>query len=129
MKNEHVLPQTEVPEELRLEIYKEALRLIETDNEILGTHWDYGLCLLLPCILWDLDSFTSRGPKGKGWNYRDTTTMFPEIEPIVCELVEVSYLGIHYSDLLEKKKKMRMKGLKTIIEELSSRINNNKNEN
>jgi hypothetical protein len=51
MKNKHILPNTEVPIELRKEVYREALRIIEKDKK----HNRYGLCLLLPKLLYGLD--------------------------------------------------------------------------
>jgi hypothetical protein len=75
MKNEHILPNTEVPIELRKEVYKEALRIIEETKEE-----KYGLCLLLPKILWGLniDEFIE-DQTNKSYKLLTTTNMFPEL--------------------------------------------------
>lgn len=80
MKNENISPGEEVPVEIRIEIYKEAIKLIETGEPIaeLST---FCLCLTLPCILWELDSFLSVAPNGEPYDSNDAPNMFPELTP------------------------------------------------
>lgn len=71
MKNINIKPATEVPIELRKEIYKEAIEYLKTDQ-------NQGLCLLLPMLLWDIH-YLSDAPNGETWNHRDTPILFPEL--------------------------------------------------
>jgi len=48
MKNEHILPNTEVPIELRKEVYKEALEYYSVNEAFQCS----GLCLVLPILLY-----------------------------------------------------------------------------
>lgn len=62
----------EIPVEIRLEVYKEALEDM--------THiWNYGLCIGLPMILWGLKRYTEPQPDGKLWNFGKTGYAFPEL--------------------------------------------------
>jgi len=76
MKNENILPGQIVPEDIRLEVYKEALEKIGT------TYGYFGLCLALPMILWGLKSYLEYAPNRDIWDWKDTETMFPEIAGI-----------------------------------------------
>jgi hypothetical protein len=60
MKNEHILPNTEVPIELRKEVYKKALEIVMNSIED-----QYGLCILLPELLWDVNG--DRSPNGENY--------------------------------------------------------------
>lgn len=67
-----------VPKSIRIKIYKKALKILENDPELtkrLGT----GICLVLPCILWDLNHFLDVNPFGEDWNYREAKIAFPEL--------------------------------------------------
>jgi len=84
MKNEHILPNTEVPIELRKEVYKEALGIIE--NAIEGQH---GLCILLPELLWGVDD--DYHPNGKIFYYSDSDVLFPELKNFLKKGYDVNY--------------------------------------
>ena len=87
MKNTHILSlQEEVPIEIRKQVYQEAL-LICQSNDIRRS---YGLCLLLPTLLWDMNHHTDVGPNGKRFKWRDTTTAFPETKNLVAKLLKVN---------------------------------------
>ena len=60
-------------------MYKEALEIIEKDIPRFGMG-SFSLCLLLPCILWDLKTASSLTPDGKHWDYIDTIIAFPELK-------------------------------------------------
>lgn len=77
MKNTHIknLHQI-VPENIRLEVYKEVLVIIETEPIYVYNH---GLCLLLPISLWGLTSYLEEGPNGNKWFFLDTSYAFPEL--------------------------------------------------
>lgn len=82
MKNEHILPGQIVPENIRLEVYKEALQHVKNEipkSRIAG----FGLCLLLPCVLWDLYYYCDEAPCGETWAYYDTEKTFPEMKGII----------------------------------------------
>jgi len=84
MKNTHIKNLNEViPADIRLQTYIEALEYFEQrkwDVED-GTEGDYadGLCLVLPCIMWDLYNYLSYGPDGKYWGWYNTQHAFPEL--------------------------------------------------
>lgn len=73
MKNAHIKPQEEVPTQLRLEIYKQAL---ETTNW--KTNVD-GLCHLLPMLLWGF-TYPLQAHDTLSHKYTDTIYMFPELK-------------------------------------------------
>lgn len=109
MKNKKILPNQLVPKKIRLGVYKEALRLIE-NNEHKHDLGGFGLCLLLPSILWNLKSFLNDAPNGEDWNFETTSKMFPELENFLSK-------GIygHYTD------ENRIAFLKESINTLSNR--------
>ncbi len=72
MRYVHPSLEIEVPIEIRREVYKKAL----TESKI---RINYGLCLLLPVILWDLADYLSENPLGKYWSYIHTPIAFPEL--------------------------------------------------
>ena len=81
MKNTHILNlKQEVPLDIRIEVYKDAIKYLE--NDLKGGYDDYsaGLCLLLPCLLWKLNSFFSLAPDGNRWKNEHTVIAFPEIK-------------------------------------------------
>lgn len=63
----------------RLRIYKRALEIIQREEYVYRLN-DYGLCLLLPCIWLNLDSFMDcfRDNKGVVFSHYDTPKYFPE---------------------------------------------------
>ena len=69
----------EIPKEVKLEVYKKALEIIKEDKPLYGLNDSLYLCLLLPCILWDLKSFSYFQPNGKNWLYDYTKKSFQEI--------------------------------------------------
>lgn len=90
MKNIHIKSLKEVvPTELRLEVYKKAILCIENNIKIAGM-CSHGLCLLLPCLLWDLKHPSSLTPDNKEWNYQDTSIAFPELTEEVISKIERS---------------------------------------
>ena len=80
MKNAHIKPQEEVPTQLRLEIYKQAL---ETTNW--KTNVD-GLCHLLPMLLWGF-TYPLEAHDRLDHCFWHTKLMFPELKP---ELPKIS---------------------------------------
>lgn len=83
-----------VPPEIRLEVYKDALMVIQSKNRIINSMFytknkmgrvlhegrSMGLCLLLPCVLWNLDTYMDKDPNGREWMFSRTWTAFPEIK-------------------------------------------------
>jgi len=82
MKNEHILPNTEVPIELRKEVYKEALRIIENWNKQktkYGTD-EPSLCYFLLMVLYGSTEVLYDHPKTEESLYfGNTKIMFPEL--------------------------------------------------
>ena len=94
MRNEQYTLDEELPVEIRLSVYKKALDYYISvknggDNkyDLIGEGGG-GVCLVLPCILWELDSFLSEDPKGNDWDYSDVKIAFPEIKEWVSNYKE-----------------------------------------
>ena len=83
MKNYDCTLGEVVPEKIRLEVYKEALDFIENDREKYGLDKYDGLCLLLPCIMWDLDHFLNSDPNDYYWYWDETADSFPEFGELI----------------------------------------------
>ena len=118
MRNKTCLPETLVPKQKRLAVYKQAVEHIKTKSckHLCGTNQPHlsGLCLLLPCILWDLNHYADRSPSGVYWSYYDTSKMFPELtEEDIISITSITYCGEDTSD------KQRIKLLKKYIRKLS----------
>lgn len=88
MKNYDCTLGEVVPETIRLEVYKEALDFIENDREGYGLDKYDGLCLLLPCIMWDLNHFLSSDPNGYYWCWDETQYAFPEFGELIHLITE-----------------------------------------
>ncbi len=117
MKNLHIknLGQV-VPAEIRLEIYKTALRIIEKQERVFGLLKDsYGLCLLLPCVLWNLDNYLSKAPDGNNWSYFTTSSSFPELTSKVLD-------KLNKTETDEQANKIRIKFLKDFIKMLENSL-------
>lgn len=89
MKNEHILPNTLVPEDIRLEVYKEALDIIKRGEHRYCIN-GFFLCFLLPCVLWDLGDYLDDSPSDNTWSFKDTTTLFPEISHWIFDITNSS---------------------------------------
>lgn len=105
-----------VPLEIKIQIYENALLFFQSDKK----DWDYdyhykleqheaGLCILLPCILWNLPDYLSN-PKTCNWAYQHTSIAFPELTKDVIDDIEKSDS--------EKAVKKRIKYLKEWIKKL-----------
>lgn len=120
MKNTHIKSLEEiVPPNIRLEIYKEALCIVENQLNNYKGHRDHnsyfprGLCLLLPLLLWDLPSVYSNTPNENIWNYYETSIAFPELTTDVIKTISTAYT---YQDRIET----RIKFLTSFIETLTN---------
>lgn len=98
MKNEQYTLEKKLPLEIRREVYIEAHRRLKDslrdDNdydikELFGT-MSGQLCLILPCILWDLPHYMYNGPH-RAWHWEEVGTAFPEIQELVDNTAK--YLG------------------------------------
>jgi len=80
MKNTDIqnLDKGIIPIKIRLEVYKEALEHI-TNNIWHQSEAGFSLCLLLPSLLWDLNSYLSLAPDGQEWVWAETPLAFPEL--------------------------------------------------
>ena len=109
--------RVEVPKELRLEIYKKAVEYYNNYNP--QNDWSVskskgrGLCLVLPCILWDLVDYYGNPPHlTEPWKHHDTQFAFPEINPWVqC----VNSIGTGYITI-----SMRIEFLQEVINKLEN---------
>lgn len=78
-----------IPKNVRLRVYKQALKLY-TDY-VVGKHsklddYSMGLCLLLPCILYSLNSYLDIQPNGNIFSWRDTRKSFPELHELLVNI-------------------------------------------
>jgi hypothetical protein len=84
MKNEHILPNTEVPIELRKEVYKEALRVIENwdkNKKKYNINSNPELCWFLIMVLYGAKEVLHDHPvTNETISFHRTKTMFPELE-------------------------------------------------
>lgn len=78
----------EVPINVRLEVYKKALELIENWRPPMFGLQNSHLCILLPVILWKLPHFELDNEYSEyDWNYEETKYAFPELKdylPSIC---------------------------------------------
>ena len=120
MKNTHILDlRQEVPIELRLETYKEALNYLIANKNTSDPVYGSGLCLVLPCILWGLTDCDDYAPNGMDWLWQHTPIAFPEIK----EWVErAKYIREETSVV----RQIRIEALQTIITELENNLTNDK---
>jgi len=121
MKNVDILPNQLVPIEIRLEVYEKAIELIEKDENFArlndtDDNNGYPTCLLLPCILWDLNHYLDTAPNGQSYSFHTITQMFPEWnKDIVNSII-----------LAETKKELnilRIKYLKQSVNNIKKKLN------
>lgn len=116
MKNETITLDTIVPKEIRKQVYQEALKYYQNyliypnKYQNLDDEDSLGLCLLLPCVLWDLEHYLNDSPTGL-WEYEATVHAFPEIKDYIPEIQ-----GEFNQD---KKLKIRIKVLTEILYNLN----------
>lgn len=117
MKNTHIQNLDEIiPKDIRVQTYIDALEYYEQrkwDKED-KSEGDYaeGLCLVLPCIMWDLYNYLSIAPDGEYWHWTKTQEAFPELGRDIHNVD---------SNMISKgkKNKIRMVLLRNWIKELS----------
>lgn len=78
-----------IPKNVRLRVYKQALKLY-TDY-VVGKHsklddYSMALCLLLPCILYSFNSYLDIQPNGNIFSWRDTRKSFPELHEFLVNI-------------------------------------------
>ena len=96
LKNiEYRLNKNLPPKEVKLDVYKEALEyylnlqkggLCKYDG---GVEGGLGLCLILPTLMWNLNSYLENleiDGETEYWSYRDTEIAFPEISSWVRKI-------------------------------------------
>jgi hypothetical protein len=114
MRNKKYTLEKELPKKIKLQVYKEALELYKNDENTIK-QLGYGLCLVLPCVLWELNHFLNSAPNGEGWKFKDTCIAFPEIDKYIEEISDISI----YDNTIEKMQK-RIEVLKEIIQNLTN---------
>jgi hypothetical protein len=80
----------ELPINVRIAVYKKAIKDIETEEYIKYSPVS-SLCIILPCILWNLESFNSNQPNGDMWITNETPTAFPELTEEVINKITFYY--------------------------------------
>lgn len=116
MKNETINIGDPIPDEIRLEVYKEAKVHIENaiknpEYDVYGLEGFMGLCTLLPCILYDLETFEDDQPNGLYWEYELTPVSFPELAGFIEKIDKI--------EGQRERNKMRLKFLNSSIKKLS----------
>ena len=106
MKNLHIKIGEVVPVDLRIEIYKEAIEIIEKGEQVFGLQRPW-LCMMMPYLLWGSDVEFE-----KWWTSIKCSQMFPEITPYFIIKMD----AMMYSD---EKNAIRIAHLKHSIEQLT----------
>ena len=105
MKNTHIKAGQEVPIELRKEIYREALEVIEKRKD--ENRDNFGLCYFLLMILYGMEKPKQvyRHPtSGDTLHWSKTADMFPELKDF-----------LNYDNYEIRNNKQRIKFLKSVI--------------
>ncbi len=111
MKNLQITTLLEpVPSHIRLDVYRESLYLIENNikHKALFSH---ALCLLLPCVLWDLDSTNDLCDQESGFTFIDTPKAFTEFTRDILK-------DLNSTNIVTDTNKKRIFYLKKFIKEL-----------
>ena len=112
MKNAHIKVGDVVPAEIRIQCYEECIMVIESrQNPIMMS--EPFTCLLLPCILWGLDSLMQASPTNEEWEADDTIKMFPEWTNLVVNQIVKTFA---------EKDKTRIKLLKKAIKQVKQTL-------
>ncbi len=112
-------PIEQLTKQERLEVYKKALEFYE--NQGTESHKIYdltcysGLCLVLPCIYWQIGYMQMRPDTDRLWRYQLTPEWFPEI----AESIESISSNVKLTD--KKRLKERISALKEIINASTTR--------
>lgn len=111
LKNEHIKNLNhEVPKQLRINVYKQAIYHIKNDIPVANIGI-YGLCLVLPCLLWGFESTHQSPPDGERWDFGQTPKAFPELtDEIMDELT--------FTVKTSEKNKKRIKYLQQFVHDL-----------
>ena len=117
MKNKHICGGDLVPENIRLSVYRKAAEIIREKIWLYQLSEPY-LCLLLPCILWELNSFLDKDPNDNIWHDPDTTLMFPELTKDVIRSIEST-------NTVNEANNLRLEFLKQFIANLTAQNNEN----
>jgi len=97
----------EVPKEIRLDVYKRAITIIENNEKSYGLE-NYCLCLLLPCILYELEHYLDNvNGLDENWHFWDTEIGFPELKGFMKNMRGVNSI--------DEKNKIRLTFLKEIV--------------
>jgi hypothetical protein len=97
-----------LPKEVRLEVYKKTKQVILKNEDVFGLKRNYHLCLLLPCILWNLNYYLDYPTCDEYWSFSRTPIAFPELTKQDIELIQES----------EDINKVRLKLLNSYIKKL-----------
>jgi hypothetical protein len=111
MRNKKYTLEKELPKKIKLQVYKEALELYKNDENTIQ-QFGVGLCLVLPCVLWELSHYLDY-PHNEDWRHYDTPKAFPEIRYYLDSLKEP--LGSGHSA-----NTTRIKWLEEIIQNLTN---------
>jgi len=110
----------DIPDELRLKIYKKLLEMFlkakDYHNVIAGCS---GLCLSLPCLLFNLSCVYNNDPNGNNWDYNLTGESFIELTNKELKIIMSSG-----NNKIEIKHETRIKFLKRAIKKVEILIKN-----
>lgn len=119
MKNEQYSIREELPKEIRLEVYQEAISILQNFLKT-GNSDKYSangaLCLLLPCLLWDLVTMWDEDPQGNHWDPYHVPQGFPEIKPFVDMINQDD--SAFYSKPVEEIYQLRIEFLEDVVKTL-----------
>lgn len=121
LRNIDIEPNTLVPANIRIEVYKEAMKIIKKGEPAHGITF-FSLCVLLPSILWNLKYYIDDAPCGHGWFSGSTPVMFPELtDERINEITDISWE--HESMHIKKRNLKRLAMLREMIADLTSKEN------
>ena len=121
MKNRNIKVGEVVPVEIRIEVYKKAIKIIEIGKICFGLT-SPSLCLMLPCILWDLKHFLNDAHNGEMYCCDSAKAMFPELTDDVITHIEGNHrlTNKSYWSKSQPKNKVRLYYLKKFINKLTN---------
>lgn len=86
--NTQCKPGKLVPKAIRLQVYRKAIELIKSGEHAFEMD-SFSLCLLLPCILWNLITYMDDAPDAEDWIWQETPEMFRELQ--VSHIERIKY--------------------------------------
>ena len=82
--NLNITPNDVVSFDTRIIVYFKAYYSILRNKQVVNVS-GYHLCIILPCLLWNLTDYFHASPSGSHWYPSNTKKMFPELKYFLTE--------------------------------------------